>query len=249
MNDLDFAGLKLAVADKISPMVNEMLSAHAPNIHSIQVVGSAVIPDYDDKLSNVNSLVVLNTMDLKFLAYLAPLGKKYGKKRIAAPLVMTPAYINTSLDSFPIEFLDFQLIHRTIYGTDLLKDLKIGRPNLRLQCEREIKAKLIGLRQGYISSLGRTADLSIVLVRSITGSMALFRAIISLLDREPPIPRSEVISAFGSATGIKTSVFEDLLLLKTKRIRPSESELISFFEAFHHALESAGRIVDGIRVY
>ncbi len=165
MNNLNVMGLNPVVADKITPMVEDLLREHASNIHSFHVVGSAAVPDYNEKISDINSVVVLHNMDLQFIRFLAPLGEKYGKKRIAAPLVMTPEYINRSLDAFPVEFLDFKLVHKTVYGHDLLQDLQITMPNLRLQCEREIKTKLIGLRQGYLSSLGKKKLVAAVLVR------------------------------------------------------------------------------------
>lgn len=248
MNDLNVMGLNPAVAEKIIPMVEDMLREHASNIHSFHIVGSAVIPDYNEKLSDINSVVVLKKMDLQFIMFLAPLGKKYGKKKIAAPLVMTPEYIDRSLDAFPIEFLDFKRLHKTVYGHDLLKDLQITTPNLRLQCEREIKTKLIGLRQEYLSSLGRKKLIAAVLVRSFTGSMALFRAMITLLGKEPPVPRAEVITMLGSATGIDTDIFEKLLMLKSNLLKPSEQELASFFERYYNALEATGKIIDDLHV-
>jgi hypothetical protein len=244
MNNINSMGLNPSVAGKITPMLEDLLREHASNIHSFHIVGSAVVPDYNEKLSDINSVVVLHKMDLKFVEFLAPLGKKYGKKKVAAPLVMTPEYIEKSLDVFPVEFLDFKLIHRTIYGSDLLQDLRIDMPHLRLQCEREIKTKLIGLRQGYISSLGKKEDITSLLVRSFTGSTALFRAIISLLGKEPPIPRAEVVAMFGSATGINVDIFEKLLMLKSNLLKPSEQELASFFERYYNTLESTGKIID-----
>ena len=124
MNNLNVIGLNPAVAGRITPMVEDLLREHASNIHSFHLVGSAVIPDYNEKLSDINSVLVLKAMDLRVLAFLAPLGKKYGRKRIAAPLVMTPEYIESSLDAFPVEFLDFKHIHKTVYGHDLLQGLR-----------------------------------------------------------------------------------------------------------------------------
>jgi hypothetical protein len=244
MNTLDFTGLSPVVAQKISPFVDELLQAHASNIHSINITGSAVISDYDEKLSDVNSVVVLHNMDLKFLAFLAPLGKKYGKKRVAAPLVMTPEYIRDSLDAFPIEFFDFKLIHKTVFGTDLFATLEIARAPLRLQAERELKTKLIHLRQGYISSLGKKERLSVVLIRSFTGSMALFRAILTLLGKTPPVARAEVISLLDSASAIDTEIFKTLLSLKAGLIKPSEHELRTLFERYYHVLESVEKVID-----
>jgi hypothetical protein len=246
MNTLNFSELNPAVVKKISPMIEDLLRVHESNLHSIHIVGSAVLQDYDEKLSDINSLVLLHNMDLQFITYLAPLGKKYGKKRISAPLVMTPEYIDRSLDAFPIEFLDFKLIHKTVYGPDVLKDLPIGAPELRLQCEREIKTKLIFVRQGYISSLGEKEQLAAALVRSITGSMALFRAIIMLLGKEPPIQRMDVIHAFVHTAKLDTDIFEKLLKLKTNVIKPSEQELHVFFEHYYKALESIGKIIDDL---
>ncbi len=248
MNNLNLSGLNPSVAAKISPMVEELLGEHGSNLHSFHIVGSAVIPDYNEKLSDINSVAVLHNMDLKFLAFLAPLGRRYGKKHIAAPLVMTPEYIHRSLDVFPIEFLDFRLIHRTIYGSDILKDLQIDKPHLRLQCEREIKTKLVSLRQGYISSLGKREHLDSTLVRSITGSMAFFRAVITLLGKEPPVSRSAVISEFGAATGIDTAVFSEMLALKARSFKPSERELHILFERYYATLESTEKIVDGLHI-
>jgi hypothetical protein len=245
-NNFDIIGLNPVVAEKITPMVEDLLEVHASNIHSFHIVGSALIADYNEKLSDINSVVVLHDMDLHFVEFLAPLGKKYGKKRIAAPLVMTPEYIERSLDAFPVEFLDFKLLHKTMYGHDLLKDLQIAMPNLRLQCEREIKTKLIGLRQGYISSLGKKKLIADMLIRNFTGSMALFRGIITLLGKAPPVVRAEVIAMFGTATGIDTSIFEKLLMVKAETLKPSERELASFFERYYDALESMGKIIDDL---
>jgi hypothetical protein len=248
MDTMNLTGLASAVATKITPMVEEIVKAHSDNFHSFHVVGSAAIADFNENISDINSVVVLHNMDLAFITFLAPLGKKYGKKRIAAPLVMTPEYIQGSLDAFPIEFLDFKLIHRTVYGSDILKDLSITMPNLRLQCERELKTRLIGLRQGYLSSLGKKENLSLTLVRSFTGSMALFRAIITLRGAEPPIPRVEVIKRFGDAAKIDAGIFERLLALKAGRIKPSEQELQTMFEQYYHALEAAATLIDGLHV-
>jgi len=124
MPDLDLSKLKPAAAVKIKPFLDEILAHNAGRIHSIHVTGTAVTDDFDDKFSDVNSVVVLKQMDLKFLEVLAPLGKKYGKESVAAPLVMTPEYIQNSLDVFPIEFLNFKLVHATVVGEDILQGIE-----------------------------------------------------------------------------------------------------------------------------
>ena len=145
--------LRTAITDRYKPFLEVLLGDHQEKIHSVYIVGSALTLDFDPKISDINSVIVLHEMDLKFLELLAPLGRKYGKKRISAPLIMTPAYIDKSRDVFPIEFLNIKLLHHTVFGQDIFKSLDIDRSDLRHQCERELKVKLIGLRQFWPKDL------------------------------------------------------------------------------------------------
>ena len=43
-----------------------------------------------------------------------------------------------------------KLFHLTVFGEDIFQDVNIENSNLRHQCERELKVKLIGLRHGYL---------------------------------------------------------------------------------------------------
>jgi hypothetical protein len=249
MEQIVTEGLSQNIASKITVFLEEILrSGHASNLHSFHIVGSALTPDFDEKVSDINSVIVFKEMDLSFVEFLAPLGKTYKKKRIGAPLIMTPPYIQSSLDVFPIELLDFKLIHKTLYGEDLFSGLEIEQKHLRLQCEREIKAKLIWLRQGYISSLGDKKLLSERFAESITGYMPLFKAIISLLGKEPPVKRLDVIRTLQEITQIETGIFEKMLLLRRKQISLSRDELITSFEQYYRATERIAKIVDELIV-
>ena len=240
--------LSTAVAEKIRPFFKALLDGYSGNIHSIHIVGSSLTPDYNEKTSDINSVVVLKTMDMKFFEFIAPLGRKYKKKGIAAPLIMTPDYIAGSLDVFPIEFLDFKLIHQTIFGEDILKGIDINAADLRLQCEREIKSKLIGLRQGYISSLGDRKLLTKSFADSIAGYMALFRGIIFLMGEKPPVSKLEVIHALSGATGVNTDIFRKILDIRNGKIKPGKENLKTMFEQYYTSTEKIGKCIDGYQI-
>lgn len=243
---IDVEGLTPIVSERIRPFFGEILTAYGKEIHSLHIVGSAVTADFNEDISDINSLIILNKMSLDFIEFLAPLGKRYGKKRIAAPLLMTVEYLQRSLDVFPVEFHDFRLIHKTIAGEDIIKGLQINKENLRLQCEREIKVRLIGLIQGYISSAGETKLIASILIRSFTGCIPLLRAILYLLDKEPPILRADVIKAFQEVSS-NFSVFGELSLLRNRQIKPSIRELNRIFEQYHNSLEEIGKILDELQ--
>lgn len=234
------------VRKRYNPFKDEVLSGNEENIHSIHITGSALTTDYDPKMSDINSVIVLNAMDLLFLKHLAPLGKKYGKKGISAPLIMTPVYIENSLDVFPLEFLNIKLLHHTVYGEDAFSNLNIERSDLRQQCEREIKTKLIGLRQGYLSSMGEPKPLTERFVRSISGYIPLFRGIIRLLGKEPPLLNVDVLSVLQEASGVDLKVFRLVLEEKKQRTRLAKEHLNILFEASYRTTETLGELVNDL---
>lgn len=247
MPDLKLEKLNPAAEKRIRPFFNEILGHYEDKIHSFHITGTAITEDFDEKISDVNSIFVLKGMDLKFLEILAPLGKKYSRQNVAAPLIMTPDYIQSSVDVFPIEFLNFSLIHSTVYGDDIFENIQINRMDLRHQCEKELKVKLIWLRQGYISSMGDRKMLTDGFVGSITGYIPLFRGIISLLGKEPPVRQSAVIRALSEAAGINTDVFSGVLKKKHEKMKLSIDELNTIFEDYYAATEKLGKIIDEIK--
>ena len=238
--------LKADISARYKPFLDIVLKHHQDKLHSVHLVGSVLTQDYDPKTSDINSVVVLKKMDLKFLELLAPLGKRFGKKRVAAPLIMTPTYIHKSLDVFPIEFLNIKLLHHTVFGQDIFKDLDIDRSDLRHQCERELKVKLIGLRQGYISAAGDQKILAKGFADSIAGYMPLFKAIIVLLGRETPQNNREILSVLTEITGVRTDAFRQVLALKSRQTKPTIEKLNIVFEDYYQIIEQLGEMIDAL---
>jgi hypothetical protein len=239
--------LNPAAAERFKPFQEEILKHHNKILHSITITGSALTDDFDSETSDVNSVFALHAMDLEFLEFLAPLGKTYGKKGIASPLIMTPEYILKSLDVFPMEFLNIRLLHDTIFGEDLFKNLVIDRSDLRLQCERELKVRLIGLRQGYLSSSGNAKILTDLFVNTIAGYIPLFRGIILLLGKEPPLKNQDVLTVLSEISGIDTQVFKTVLKQKKQKTKMMLKQLNAIFKDYYFAMEKLGDITDGIK--
>ena len=248
MATLNLLKLHPKASERVQPFFEQILSEHQAKIHSLVVTGTAITEDFDSKKSDVNSIIVLKEMDLRFLEEIAPLGKKYGKQKVAAPLIMIPEYITGSLDVFPIEFLNFKLIHHTVFGEEILDNIEIHSRNLRHQCEWEIKTKLIGLRQGYLAAQADRRLLSEKFGAIITGDIPLFRGIVFLLQNQTPMQHSVVIQVLSEAVAIDTSVFATALQVKQKIIKPSIDEFNEIFENYYVALEKLGRIVDEITI-
>jgi len=233
-----------SIMNRFKPFFEEAFKDRRQSLHSAYLTGSALTADFNPKTSDINSVFVLKEIDLHFLALLAPLGRKYGRKGIAAPLIMTPAYIKNSLDVFPIEFLNIGLLHRTVFGEDIFGDLEIKPADLRCQCERELKVKAMALRQAYIRSAGDSKALSASVFSSIPAYLPLFRAIIQLAGETPPLNGLDVLAALEGKTGVDTGPFRTVLKLKRERGSLPTQALNDLFRDYYFATVKLGDIVD-----
>jgi len=248
MTCLKIGTLSPSLQQKISPFFHEILQSAAPRIHSLYLVGSVLTEDYLEGVSDLNSIIVLRKMDLDFLEVLAPLGGKYGKTGLAAPWVMDPGYIQSSVDVFPLEFLSLKLVHHTLYGEDLLAGLEINRKELRFQCERELLGKLIWLRRIYVSASGDHKVLAADIVRHFRGYLPLFRGILHLLGQAPASGLKKVMEQLVNLTGMEIEVFAEIHAIKKNLSKPSKEEISGLFENFYRATERLAEVVDGIQI-
>ena len=150
------------------------------NVESLAVIGALAAGSFDPERHTVRSVLVLGSIDLEFIRRLADQGERLGKSRFAAPLIMTPPYIAASLDTFPLELLEIQQCHVTVFGPDHFQELSFEDRHVRLQCERELKTVLINLRQGLLAAAGREnvlealeVDLAEQLARTMRGMLWL----------------------------------------------------------------------------
>ncbi len=217
-------------------------------LHSIHVVGSVLTPDYQPGRSDVNSVIVLERIELPFLDMLVGLGTTFRDRHIAAPLLMTPHYIARSLDVFPLEFFNFREIHLTLTGEDLLATLEIDDGSLRLQCEREVKSMLVGLRQGYLRALGDRQRMAALLAESMKSLLPLLRGLSHLRDLRPSLAGRDLIRSLQQPELTETESFEAVFALARQEDAslPEKGVLMQLFDRYYHAMESLAGYIDAL---
>ncbi len=175
--------------------------------------------------SDINSAVVVTSADTGVLDNLAILGRRYGRKGFQAPLILTREHIRTSLDAFPVEFFDIKVQHKTIYGEDIFSALEIDRKFLRLQCEHDLKSRLINLRQGYIATSGHKNALRRLIIEAYSGFFPLLRAVLYLKGADPDLDKTALVQAVEKATGISMQCFTEIMGLRQNRKAPLNPNL------------------------
>jgi len=174
------------IREPLATLVLQLQTLLGDNLKGVVVVGSALTDDFRPGTSDVNTVVLLDHHDLATLQAVASLAKTLRRHRLSVPLLMTPFYIERSRDVFGVEFLDLQLTHRTILGEDPFADVHIEKSDVRLQCERELKAMLVRLRQGYVAAVGDKGLVQDILISTAKGLVPLARAMLWLNGIERP---------------------------------------------------------------
>jgi hypothetical protein len=205
--------------------------AFGESLVSIILYGSGSSDDYRPGKSDLNFLLILDDAGLENLSRAVPVARKWKARRVAAPLIMTRADLSSSLDSYPVEFLNMKHCYRLVYGQDVLQSLSFDPAALRLQIERELKGKLFLLRKSYLEAEGREAALKNLIGRSLTAFTALFGALLHLKGREAPPSRRDVIKAMAWAFPIEPEVFLKAADIREGEGRHSAAEMDSLLNA------------------
>ncbi len=226
----------------LEKMVADLKGALGGGLVSVVLYGSAARGDYKQKTSDFNLLLVLRDLEPATLESLSGPLRRWARRGQPVPRLFTPALIAASADVFPIEMLDLKGSRAVLHGEDALALVEVGRDNLRLQCERELRTKMMRLREGYVESHDRPRDLRRLLTTSYTTFVALFRGCLHLLGAEVPLHNAEVVSAFCARAGLDASAFEGVDRLK--RGEGADGDLKAVFTRYYQELTRAVGTVD-----
>ncbi len=235
----------VAIAKQTSEIIKEIFGNE---LVSVILYGSAAGGEYVTGKSNINLLVVLTDHGTDKLPLLFPHLKSFRKKRISTPLLITEQFIRTSLDTFPVEFLNMKLQYKLLLGKDVLTDLKIAKTWLRTQCERELKGKLLHLRQAFIETEGKTKALKMLIFHSLRTFIFLFNALIYLKDQPIPGTRREKISLLSKLYSTDEKVFLDLLDVFEGKADLDRQKLEKLVLDYIREMMYLGRKVDALEI-
>ena len=225
-------------------IIDDYTQLFGDDLISIMLYGSAASGDYIPGKSDINFLIMLSEKGIDSLDRTFDLITKWKKRNVATPLFLTEEYVSTSLDVFPIEYLNFQNSYKLVYGKDILKDLSFDRELLRMQCEREVKGKLLLLREAFLESQGKGKYLQQLIAQSLGAFVAIFNGLLHLKGKELPRHKRDVIRNVCQAFQMDSDLFERLLDIKEKRGKLSDPEISELFKRYLKEVQKLWKIVD-----
>jgi hypothetical protein len=118
------------------------------------------------------------------------------------------------------------------------------RRDVRLQCEREVKGKLLVLREAYLETAGKGNALKAIIGQSLQAFIAIFRALLFVKEKEIPIENREIVSAVCSIFQLDSNLFNTLLDVKREKVKLNDNEMKGLFQNYLKEIRTLSRIVD-----
>ena len=232
------------ISDEFLDNVQE---AFGENLKSVISYGLAA-RDETEKVPFINFMVVVDDNTPSELARCAKYVKKWHKQLITIPLFLKPDYVQLSLDTFPLEFLDMSSAYRVIYGDDILEDLDLNATDVRSQCERELKGKLLHLRAEYLNLRSDKKGLVNLVNRSLHMFRLVFTGALFLKNIEIPKETNTLLSVVSEEFGLDGLLFKKLRAIANGDIKVDETEADELFDLYIEELDKLSNAIDEMQV-
>ncbi len=226
----------------IEKMVSRLQSDLGDRLSSVVLYGPGARGDQYSEVGRVNLMIVLADLEPATLVRCSDAVLWWLKKDQPWPRLFSPELIRDALDVFPIEFLDIARHRHVLVGNDPLADIEVPLEQLRLQCERELREKLMRLREGYVEAHGRSRPLRQLLAASYPSFVILFRGCLHLLGVTVPTPDANVAATLCQRLELDLAPFEAVARIAGGD--DGEGDLEDLFERYYRELTRVVARVD-----
>lgn len=229
------------VRSRLTGFVKLLSDKYSGRIKSAIVFGSAAGGDYLPDKSDINLLLVTDVLPASLVLELRVFIHKSAPFLKSSPLLLSRDEITDSLDIFPLEFLAMKSQYQVLSGEDVLAKLPINQAALRLQCEREVKGKLINLRQ---ACLDKNLDLKRLLRQSFRSFLPVFQGLLELKGSRRPVGKAALLEAVALAYGLDMALWQKLLGISLGHLKPGRVELQDLLEEYLNEVSKLAKTID-----
>lgn len=233
------------VTKEMAALTADLKGAFGDDLLSVVLYGSAARADYLGRGgSDLNVVVVLRDISLGSLERGTSVTRAWESGGNRPLLFFSPEWIARSSDVFPLEFLDMVEWHDVAYGADPFTGLQVSMENLRLQCESELKTKLLHLRTGYVRLHEDSDALARLLAASYAPITTLCRGVLRLAGATVPDNARDVVHAAAAICGFDRGPLEEVAAVKKGGPGAASTALKPLFSAYYTQVETLARAVD-----
>ena len=201
--------------DRLQQLVGRLEYACGEDLASVVLYGSAARDDYHEQYSDLNLLIVLRQMQPGIYPALAGVLKWWShEQKLRPPTIMTLQELRESADVFAIEMLDIQSSHQTLHGEEVLHGLEVPMNLHRLEVEHDLRTTLLRLRNHLLLTNDGDEELKLVMAKSVTSVLTLFRHALIALGEAPPASKPKVLEHAAEVFGFNAMPLQTVLELR-----------------------------------
>lgn len=247
LSPLQSLDLQEDILDILTRFVAQINQQWTSELGGLILFGSAVRGDFIVGRSNINVLLIVRDLSVEILKRTGTLHQEWGKHQIVAPLLMTEDDLARSPHLFPLEYLQMSESHVLLSGQDPFGETQVNTARLSWQCEHELMANLLRVRQRFIEGEGRIEAIQALLMLSITSVMPSIRGLLYCLG-QPSIEKDlPLLETLPNILQFDPTIFLDILKIKRGLSSPGSMGWLKVYERYLQSLEGFMTRVQEIR--
>lgn len=230
---------------KIQDFSASLQTAWGGHLKSVIRYGAAAVEDRSTVPADQSILIVLDEVSATILQLAADPIRRWVKKGHPMPFIFDEQTFTQSTDIFPIDYLNMQDHHEVLWGADVLKDIRIDLRFLRLQCESEMRGKLIHLKSEYVLNCHKPKDLLRLMLHTLSDFDRVMTGILHLLKQRPEGSRRQIVAQLARSANFRPDIFLELYDIHDGRATCRDgAQIQQKFEHYLTALKAITRYVD-----
>src|SRR5262245_14211662 len=198
-------------------VVEAARSAVGDRLVGATLYGSAAMGTFDPARSDLNVALLFLSLDGALLDALRPAHRVWRRKRLVRPLLLTHEILETSRDTFPLEYLLIRAHHEALLGADPFDDIEIQPKALRLQVERTLRTQGMALAWSYLDAVATPSGARHWATRAGTAIAASASGLLHLAGESIPAGRAALSSKAAARFGIAEETLRRVLLPPSDR--------------------------------
>jgi|SRR5450631_1168620 hypothetical protein len=231
----------------ISEFVEKLRAAAGANLVSVILYGSGAEGEFHPEYSDLNLLCVLRDASFASLTKITDVVEWWRSKKHRPPLVLTPAELKASADTFSIEFVDMKQRNRVLYGEDVLSTLNIPMALHRAQLEYELREKLFLLRQHLVVAGSNEKQLWEVMLQSLSSFTTLFRHVLLEMGEPGRKHSREAVGELAHRMNFDPSPFVQIMDVRAQTADRKQLRAPEIASKYLQAIEQVTAAVDTMR--
>ncbi len=197
----------------LDELVGQLRQMHGGRLRCVLLYGSAAAGEQLGRTSDLNVLVLVESIDTTQLEALAQTARAWEEAGNPPPLELTVREWLRSADIFPMEYADILERHRVVHGSLPTEGLSVQLSDLRRQTEYEAMSKVLRLRQGIMRVGDDARQQKELLSASHSTLMVILRAAVRTTGERAPADRAELITRVAALAGFDERHFQRVLAL------------------------------------